>query len=165
MNYIKLLPWHVSDWSVAFSLCGCHVVSEVLELTFKPRRPAWDVPGVAGEQPWWSRYAEVLSADLRGLALQKCHADAMAAMAAMIDSYRFYRYCSFLQIEMKMFALWVCHFEDSSVQSLLGFVLFVPLAPRISSCRPSCDVAWCSYLSGRCRMCKAPGEVGVLRPS
>ena len=90
---------------------------------------------------------------------------AMAAMAAMIDSYRFYRYCSFLQIEMKMFALWVCHFEDSSVQSLLGFVLFVPLAPRISSCRPSCDVAWCSYLSGRCRMCKAPGEVGVLRPS
>ena len=61
-------------------------MSEVLELTFKPRRPAWDVPGVAGEQPWWSRYAEVLSADLRGLALQ-CHADAMAAMAAMIDSY------------------------------------------------------------------------------
>ncbi|CAK8986306.1 Two pore calcium channel protein 1A (Voltage-dependent calcium channel protein TPC1A) (NtTPC1A) [Durusdinium trenchii] len=37
----------------------------VLELTFKPRRPAWDVPGVAGEQPWWSRYAEILLADLR----------------------------------------------------------------------------------------------------
>lgn len=40
---------------------------EVLELTFKPRRPAWDVPGVAGEQPWWSRYAEVLLADVRRL--------------------------------------------------------------------------------------------------
>ena len=26
--------------------------SEVLELTFKPRRPAWDVPGVCREQPW-----------------------------------------------------------------------------------------------------------------
>ena len=41
------------------------VCFEVLELTFKPRRPAWDVPGVAGEQPWWSRYAEILLADLR----------------------------------------------------------------------------------------------------
>lgn len=30
----------------------------VLELTFKPRRPHWDVPGIAGEQPWWSRSAE-----------------------------------------------------------------------------------------------------------
>eukprot|EP00930_Biecheleria_cincta_P045611 TRINITY_DN31437_c0_g1_i1.p1 TRINITY_DN31437_c0_g1~~TRINITY_DN31437_c0_g1_i1.p1 ORF type:complete len:878 (-),score=166.64 TRINITY_DN31437_c0_g1_i1:67-2700(-) len=30
----------------------------VLELTFKPRKPHWDVPGVAGEQPWWSRVAE-----------------------------------------------------------------------------------------------------------
>jgi len=30
----------------------------VLELTFKPRKPHWDVPGVVGEQPWWSRIAE-----------------------------------------------------------------------------------------------------------
>ena len=36
----------------------------VLELTFTPRRPAWDVPG-AGEQPWWSRWAELLLADGR----------------------------------------------------------------------------------------------------
>ena len=42
----------------------------VLELTFKPRRPAWDVPG-AGEQPWWSRCAELLLADNRYQLLQR----------------------------------------------------------------------------------------------
>jgi len=34
----------------------------VLELTFKPRKPAWDVPGVSGEQPRWSCFAENLAA-------------------------------------------------------------------------------------------------------
>ncbi|CAE7201289.1 TPC1 [Symbiodinium natans] len=37
----------------------------VLELTFKPRRPAWDVPGVCREQPWWSCGAERLLSDPR----------------------------------------------------------------------------------------------------
>ncbi|CAE7876341.1 CCS1 [Symbiodinium sp. KB8] len=41
----------------------------VLELTFKPRRPAWDVPGVCREQPWWSRGAERLLSDPRYMVL------------------------------------------------------------------------------------------------
>ncbi|CAE8587113.1 unnamed protein product, partial [Polarella glacialis] len=43
----------------------------VLELTFKPRRQLWDVPGVAGEQPWWSRSAESLLADWRYVLVQR----------------------------------------------------------------------------------------------
>eukprot|EP00434_Breviolum_minutum_P041302 symbB.v1.2.036742.t2/scaffold5256.1/size29320/2 len=55
-------PWSNEPTVDPIDFLSLHTV---LELTFKPRRPAWDVPGVAGEQPWWSRYAEVLLADVR----------------------------------------------------------------------------------------------------
>ncbi|CAJ1363590.1 unnamed protein product [Effrenium voratum] len=60
------LPFPANPWSLEPHIDPIDFLSlhTVLELTFKPRRPAWDVPGT-GNQPWWSRCAELLLADLR----------------------------------------------------------------------------------------------------